>query len=257
MTTKRVYARIRARSRAKILIEGKEVSRGTLGDISTGGMSLVVREDGALPDSFQVLFTLPRSFRGVNAIVIVKSRVRVPSGVRLGCKFTNIHARDRERIERLITRSLDISGSSTVLNTATFFLCIDATWRIFVYLVCAYYGTVRALNVPSGPQPPIWYGITLACYFVTAFAAFLMTDRFSKRAFIISMACVTAALAFLVVKVIGYSFNTFLREVYPVFFRRFFMMEILLTAYAALAVFINIISYRKRFFLIGSLEEYR
>jgi hypothetical protein len=172
---KRIFLRVPLRSWASILVSGKFFKKVKLADLNSKGLSFIFGRSEAIPEDFEIVFSLGRFSKPIRAALKVKNRFPARNGTRIGCAFSKILDEDLRRVEGYILRSLNISLPVEAVNLAAFLCVMDAGWRILAYFLLLYYGDTPFGREAVLEAPSIFYALTLAAYLVFALWAFMLS----------------------------------------------------------------------------------
>jgi hypothetical protein len=201
---KRIFLRIPVAIAAAIYLNGQFHKKLRLADLSTNGLSFLVRPSEILPDNFEIRFKLTPLSKLIRIILEVKNRVNLPEGMRVGCVFSEISDLDKKRIGTYVCHFVETSFPEQAVNFAAFFCAIDASFRLLLYSINSYYSATdfgRSLFAPALSKFSV---IALAFYAFFAFLAFIFSSptllRKVKSSFILSLFLLGYAFLFLLVK---------------------------------------------------------
>jgi hypothetical protein len=173
----------------------------------------------------------------------------------IGGSFLKIDEPTRERIDKFVIRSMDISRYRFAFNTAMFLICVDAMVRTCLYLLHMYYDGTPLLKgfTPSGFDSI--HGTALSLYISTSFAAFILSDRLTHKNLVLSLALAAYASSFVAYKVFLHS-QARIWEFEYTFFKCFFVWESAIAVWGILAVAVGIMSLRRLFFIVDAYKEH-
>lgn len=204
----RVYVRIPVKGTGKVFTKGNYIGAVVLNDISTTGLSLVVKNAEAFPDEFELKFRLKILWPLLTVRLQVKNRVKVPGGVRLGCTFEELAVYDRTLIEKYVISYCNYSLPAAMVSFAAFFCVVDAALRVFAYSLRLYYWLTKLgknlQEVLAGDR----YLALLLLYAIISSAAFLMAEisinKKKKWCWGVTLALVSISFLFALAKSIAY-----------------------------------------------------
>jgi len=228
---RRVFLRIPVKIPARIFLERHYYKKVQLDEISTTGFSFCLRDPKDIPDELDVDFRLG-FFNAIKAKAVVKNRIPLPRGMRVGCKFLEIPDADAALITAYINRFTRFSLPLELMGVASLVCLVDSLLRVTAFLL--YYEGARFEKIFTMSLAEKAYGGTLLLYAFCAAVAFLFGGRISdpkeKRRFLMSLACFIVPLAFVVFKNIAYV------RIWPEYAGKPFM-ALFFAGYAFLAVY--------------------
>lgn len=252
---KRVFLRISIRLPAKLYLNGKMVKKVLVTEISSGGLSFITNKSETIPNLFELRFRLGLFKRQLKMQMEVKNRINSSEGMRLGCGFVNPSEEEKNKIGGYVSKHIDIYLPYQALSFAGFLFFIDSLWRILAYLIKLYYA-----ETPFGKnadiQPSIdFYGVILILYFLFSIAAFFIIKSGNKIHFLIGLICFVPPLIFVLAKNIlyfrlGLWENNFLIII-------FFWLQVSFFIYAALSIFIGLVSVKKMKLVLGLMDLHK
>jgi len=201
---RRVFLRIPVAIPAAIYLDGQFYKKIKLADLSTNGLSVLVRSSDTLLDNFEIRFRLTPVSRLIRIILEVKNRILLPEGVRIGCSFSKISDLDKKRIDKYVCSFVDISFPEQAVNLAAFLCAMDASFRLLLYFLNSYYSATDLGRSLFAPLPSNFSGIALTLYAFYAFLAFIFSSPSivskGKLNFISSLFLLGYAFLFLLIK---------------------------------------------------------
>lgn len=254
---RRVYLRVPVRIKGEILVDGSFYREVNISDISSGGLSFFVGTQEAVPEYFQINFSLPGGQFEIKTKVAVRNRTDVYGGMRIGCCFNEISDEDRELIAAYVSKCTDFSSAVLVLSLASFFCLLDSLWRLpgwAFYYEGLKYGGARFNFLFSNS-----YLAALVLYFISASTGFFFTGRLTekngKTNFSIVFACLACVFFYSAVRSVFYLRGFFL-EIDPAV-RIFSAAYLALAVYTGFAFFTAVTRSKKIYNALDILEEHR
>jgi hypothetical protein len=204
----RVCVRIPVRIAAKIFVKGDFKSKVVVNDLSSTGISFLVKDPNSFPDRFEIHFRLGLFSPPIKVNLEVKNRIPQSSGTRLGCMFDFASDKDKKAVAIFITGFCDYSSPLNIVGWAALLCALDATIRIVAYAAFLYY-RVTEQGVPLGAAlTGNLYPLALLFYALAAVAALVFSAIAPKRkmrAFSLAgIILLTTAFAFIIIKSVLY-----------------------------------------------------
>ena len=207
--TPRLVIRVPLKIRAKIYFKGQLHKDIVLNELSTRGFSFNNETIEDLPHYFELEFRMRKFSKIIRARVEIKNHKAVVGSLRIGCMFSDISEEDKDLIAACLSRYINFYIPHTIVSSAAFLLCIDATWRILACLIDFYYkGTEFGRSFQTTYDQNASYMVMLGLYLINTLVAFFFTDRLierkTKNDFLFSIIYLAPALVFILIKNIMY-----------------------------------------------------
>jgi len=254
---KRVFLRIPIKLPARIILTGQPDKEIDIDELSTTGLSFYLKEPGQVTGFFDLDFRLTQLSKVIKIKLEVKSRSNVLGGLRIGCRFVEISAEDKELITNYICKFANPSFPLRVLSVAAFLCILDSLWRTAVCLL--YYEGAkfeRAFSMP--PRDQLCFFI-LVFYLACSFAAFIfsgyVTHKKGKMFFLASVSCLIPAFIFITAKSIAYA-RFWVLHSEKLFVNVFFWVYVLFGFYTALSIIVGITAFKKINLVLDILGQY-
>lgn len=257
---KRICVRIPVNLAAEVSAEENFYRKIYINDLSTTGLSFVIKETEPFPNSVVISFQLKNFSEEIKTQIIVKHRIKCPQGLRLGCIFLNLLGSDQDKIADYLSRRADLSLLSNIVGMGALFCSLDALLRIAGYSIKSYYD-ISVVGI--GFKDLVWqgpYSAVLAFYIVISFCALVLTDKIidnsNKGGFRLGVVCLLAAFVFSAAKnaiywQLGVGVSTYF------FAKVFFWTHTLFVFYLGVSILTYLFSIKKISMVLGIEDIHR
>jgi len=196
----RIFFRIPVNLPAKLILEDSNNIDVSIRDLSTTGLSFLVKPEVKVPTTFRLKFSFPYSFKKIEIEMTLRNESVSGNMTKKGCSFRDISSSDQKHIETFIFHFSECSTPWLAVNIASLFLFFDALFRFFSYTTVLYYkGTPFAKNTTLNALNPD-YLIVLALYALLSLFAFIPRDSLNRKIFIFRIASLILVLGFYITK---------------------------------------------------------
>ncbi|MBN1794272.1 MAG: PilZ domain-containing protein [Candidatus Omnitrophica bacterium] len=205
---KRTFLRIQVRLPAILYFNRTQYKQIRINELSAGGLSFTIAKKVLLPELFELHLKLKPFSPPIGMTLRVRSRTPLPDGSeRVGCQYVRVSEGNKLAINDFIWKYAYLSSPFKVVYAAAFFLCLDASLRLFLFLIQMYYGNLEANELFPGTAIGSRYLIMLLAYFLFSLGAFISIDPSRKRTyvnFLSGIACLTPPFLFILSKNLMY-----------------------------------------------------